>query len=375
MLKLIDTKNEVVDSISISYEDSFTLESFQDMIEASHLADKSFILARVSTVDPKQPEKSFYSYYNAYQLNKVLFQTQLIKGKKYIHRLHVLNPLSNLDIVGDVLYFHVKPIKTKFEEDKIKSKADIIPSEAAVKADAKSPAQWTLAGPISSPFSDDLPDDDFKPSNDRAYTYPVVRPVQMIQIKENTTINMLDKPYKISPQKLDALSVSIAQRKISIIPKGTVTRFNTPISEKPVSLKKGNRRAFSWMNTNNGLKKQLSFEEWKSFAINYKKSNEDEDFDKVEIIQEEKGSVPDAQKELEYEAILFATDDDYLQSVKIRSFFRENAISPDDTKLFAMPTVEEELNLRQRQSLDEIRGIYILLNTSGQSGRKMLSIF
>jgi hypothetical protein len=335
MIKLIDTKHEIVDSVSLSYEDSFTLDTFQDMINASHEVDKSFIFARVATADPKQPDKSFYSYYNAYQLNKVLFQTQVIKGKKYIHRLHVLNPLSNLDIVGDVLYFQVKPIKSKL--------VALVPSESARKTDVKSIAQWTLAGPISSPLTEDFSDDYKKPSTDRAVTYPIVRPPEMTQIQKNVTIDKanVNAPDAISPERLEAFTLFIQERKLSIIPKGALTRYNSPISEKPPDLKRGNRRAFSWMNTNNFLKKPLNFEEWRAIAKKYKEENVEEDFDKVENIAEMSEPSIDANTETEYEARLFATDNDFLESAKIRTFFRTNAISPDDNKLFEMPVILE----------------------------------
>ena len=61
----------------------------------------------MQTWDHKQPERAFYSYYHAHHLNKCLFQTQQYLGTKLIHRLHVLNPLTNTDIIGNVLYFMV----------------------------------------------------------------------------------------------------------------------------------------------------------------------------------------------------------------------------------------------------------------------------
>jgi hypothetical protein len=348
MIKLIDTKNEIVDSVSMSYEDSFTLDTFQDMIQESHKLDKSFILARVSTIDPKQPDKCFYSYYDAFQLNKVLFQTQIIKGKKFIHRLHVLNPLSNLDIVGDVLYFHVKPKIKKTHSDQ---DGDIVPSESAIKTDTKTYAQWTLAGPISSPLTEDFPDENIKTSTGRAFTYPVVRPEAMVQIKENMTINMIpvDGTHAISPQKLEAFASCIQERKISIIPKGALTRYTSPISELQPDSDRGNRRAFSWMNTNNCLKNQLNFEEWKFAA---KKANAEEE--KVEKKLKESEAATSTTIETEYEALLFATDNDFLESVKTRKFFRENAVSTQDNKLFEMPAVEEIANMNL--TLNDIRG-------------------
>ncbi|KAL7748834.1 hypothetical protein RI367_005747 [Sorochytrium milnesiophthora] len=115
-IRLLDSSEEkVMDSVATTYEDSFCLEEFGDLIKA-HAAlakpdgqQRCFIIARVQTWDHKQPDKEFYSYYDAFQLNKILFQTQVYLGKKLIHRIHVLNPLTNTDIIGNVLYFMVKP--------------------------------------------------------------------------------------------------------------------------------------------------------------------------------------------------------------------------------------------------------------------------
>jgi len=102
----------VMDSVSVEYEDSFCLDTFGELIEQHQSSEpkgtKNFIIARVQTWDHKQPDKAYYSYYNAFQLNKILFQTQIYLGKKLIHRSRVLNPLTNTDIIGNVNYFIVK---------------------------------------------------------------------------------------------------------------------------------------------------------------------------------------------------------------------------------------------------------------------------
>lgn len=83
------------------------MESFKELCENHYINDvsKSFIMARVESRDPKQPSKPFYSYYNAFHLNKALFQTQVYLGKNLIHRVKLLNPLTNTDIIGHVQYF------------------------------------------------------------------------------------------------------------------------------------------------------------------------------------------------------------------------------------------------------------------------------
>ncbi|KAJ3016234.1 hypothetical protein HKX48_004145 [Thoreauomyces humboldtii] len=113
VIRLLDSSGvTVLDSVACDYEDSFSLETFGELISAHRTSDplgtKEFIIARVQTWDHRQPERAYYSYYNAYQLNKILIKTQRYKGKRLIHRLHVLNPLTNTDIIGNVQYFHIK---------------------------------------------------------------------------------------------------------------------------------------------------------------------------------------------------------------------------------------------------------------------------
>lgn len=120
-IRLMDASGTtVLDSVATEYEDSFCIETFGDLIKAAEEAEpvgtKCFIIARVQTWDHKQPDRAFYSYYHAHHLNKLLFQTQLYLDKKLIHRLHVLNPLTNTDIIGNVLYFIVRK-KTRVSVD------------------------------------------------------------------------------------------------------------------------------------------------------------------------------------------------------------------------------------------------------------------
>ncbi|RKP16639.1 hypothetical protein ROZALSC1DRAFT_25042, partial [Rozella allomycis CSF55] len=115
IIRLLDKDGRsLIDSVSASYEDSFSLDPFSDLIKTHNekTPTGNLIIARVQTWDRKQPDKAFYSYYDAYHLNKILFQTQIYCGKKLIHRILVLNPLTNTDIIGDVQYFHVQ---TRFD--------------------------------------------------------------------------------------------------------------------------------------------------------------------------------------------------------------------------------------------------------------------
>lgn len=66
IIRLFDSTGKTIeDSLSGDYEDSFCLETFEDMCKTHFNADpkntKGLIIARVQTLDPKQPDKvSFF---------------------------------------------------------------------------------------------------------------------------------------------------------------------------------------------------------------------------------------------------------------------------------------------------------------------------
>lgn len=88
-------------------DESFTLESYENLIKNAYAKRKSFIIARVTTADTIDPMKLYCSYYAAHHINKVLFRTQPELG--LLHRMKSKNPLNNMAIVGDVDYFAVTP--------------------------------------------------------------------------------------------------------------------------------------------------------------------------------------------------------------------------------------------------------------------------
>lgn len=93
--------------LETSNEETFTLESFESLIHAARVAGKTFMLARVTTVDPNNLSRLYYSYYAAHHINKVIFRTQPEQG--FLHRMKSRNPLNNMLIVGDVHYFAISP--------------------------------------------------------------------------------------------------------------------------------------------------------------------------------------------------------------------------------------------------------------------------
>lgn len=95
----------LVDVISSSIDDPFSLESFEIIIRNRARVGKDFIIARVKTVDAVG-DKNLFHYYCAHQINKVLFRTQPEEG--LLHRMKAKNPLNNMTIEGDVHYFSIR---------------------------------------------------------------------------------------------------------------------------------------------------------------------------------------------------------------------------------------------------------------------------
>ncbi|KAI8817110.1 uncharacterized protein EV422DRAFT_542466 [Fimicolochytrium jonesii] len=101
----VDHENVLVDVLEAENEDPFTLEGFDSLIQMHIEKEKDFIIARVTTVDPNDETRLYYSYYAAHHINKVLFRTQPEEG--LLHRMKAKNPLNNMTIVGDVHYYVV----------------------------------------------------------------------------------------------------------------------------------------------------------------------------------------------------------------------------------------------------------------------------
>ena len=57
IIEFYDVHETQIDSLSTDYEDSFTLDTFGELIDSFHKSKKMFIIARVQTCDPKQPDK------------------------------------------------------------------------------------------------------------------------------------------------------------------------------------------------------------------------------------------------------------------------------------------------------------------------------
>jgi hypothetical protein len=63
-LTLRDANLDIIDSIDTDYEDSFSLETFGDLISTFEQQTKTFLIARVATADPKQSDKVIIHAFN-----------------------------------------------------------------------------------------------------------------------------------------------------------------------------------------------------------------------------------------------------------------------------------------------------------------------
>ncbi|KAM0682703.1 hypothetical protein MDAP_001935 [Mitosporidium daphniae] len=117
--KNINAKYFCVGYVDANNEESFTLETFESMICSSYQQKKHFIIARVTTCDPTNSNKLYYSFYYGPQLNRILFKTEKPTANRpaYLHRMHSKNPLNNMDIIGDVEYFIISPEDVDIAKD------------------------------------------------------------------------------------------------------------------------------------------------------------------------------------------------------------------------------------------------------------------
>ncbi|KAI8612420.1 hypothetical protein BC830DRAFT_562341 [Chytriomyces sp. MP71] len=436
IIKLLDSTGErVLDSVSAEYEDSFSLDSFADLISAHENANppgtRAFIIARVQTWDHKHPDRAYYSYYDAFQLNKIMFQTQVYFDKRLIHRLHVLNPLTNTDIIGDVQYFIIRTVqsekisslkrpKVKFIEPersisedqscmtKPKPKAyftgglkvetnlhpsqallgDLPPPSPSVQAIEKGDrTSWTIASPIVGHMHEEDPLEVPKNPTNTPASHLIVTPVAnflrrisgvppqksksaptsrqvsptalgSIATDQSGQINALISPAKFHPQMNysglkphAALRTAGGMENLRIhIPEGNITRFGRTLTPDELHFPrthKNRRRHLSYANAVTAAGSPASVEDWMLLVSedgNRDLDGEDVDHDAVDEFGARTAHVAahDDADFSTHDAVLFATDSDFLESSAIRRLFKLNACVAQDAVLFEMTPVTTE---------------------------------
>ena len=211
-------------------------------------------------------------------MNKVLFQTQNYRNRRLLHRLNVLNPLSNSDILGDVEYFSVEGMGCLPVDSPIHTQFPQVASPLSMKEDEP----WTRCHEVVDSTQD-----------------PVIE----------TTDKKMSKLY-VETKLPQRTAVVLNQSIKSPLPKGILTRFSLPVESNTQVVEP--KRACSLSNAGTGR----NFGEWLTSRG-----------------KKDKGHL------LVWNAVRIGTDDHFLRKHQFRALFREHAIQLDDAKLFQMPDV------------------------------------
>jgi hypothetical protein len=420
-IQLYDEKaNKLLDTVAGAYEDSFSLETFASIINAHRDADppgtKSAIIARVQTWDRNQPDRAFYSYYDAIQLNKILFKTQVYMGQKLIHRLHVLNPLTNTDILGNVLYFKVcKPEEAQALDDLIlntnraggpglnnATSTDVLTTLDPKPLKRKNkPHQlqflqtqvesFTLSGPV---VARDKDQENIVTNAVRRMSVsvrgPIPAPVEIArrlsmalgypqnphqkvkdegQIERGTGLIVTDTiETKVGNVKRrtthvykESAPVSVSRRALASVsvPPGSITQFSQPVQDKlEVPEQPYSRgRELSFANSAPVLDSE-KYQEWLQMMTekigSARSLNALTEGDEMnENAPAPEVSQTDSSRSVVFKARLIGTDMEFLESSKLRAIFRNNAVNPDEAKLLEMPPVNEGDAERMMIQLDD----------------------
>ena len=263
-------------------EESFTLESFGNLMKAAKDADKDFIIARVTTLDPSGPKPHIYhSHYSAHQINKILCRTQ--PEEALLHRMKSRNPLNNMLIVGDVNYYVIRPKDVEAGRERYaalltKRKNESEKSESTKVEDLETP------NPIPS-LSSEAPTMDTSTSLTDSLLYGLLQ-------RKKLETEMMAMGNGGSPQ-------------LNVAPFANAADYTSP-----------NQSAMDLSAPLRASKNVSSTSLYRSDSLN---------------------KLPtDGEPAILYEAHPFATDDDFMISPEVREYFKINSVNPDDYLLFTL---------------------------------------
>lgn len=344
--------NEMIDVIDArNTEEPFTLDAFDELVQMHLDKGKDFILARVTTVDPLDDQRFYYSYYAAHQINRVLFRTQPELG--LLHRMKAKNPMNNMTIVGDVHYYVIKqasspktklgglnktrsPLREKFFDELVLS-PQVNSRIMAIKSNAVNSKELFGGAPIASPNRHPISrlDSLRRNSADDAYSDPPTPLASSVPSLPGSTKqeNAVDFSYL---EETDA-----SYRKVR-----SITFHNN---------RDGARSVAEWVHMHNGNKKRGRSLDRPNISGRLK---DDENEMDRSILGEEAPA---------WEARYFASDDDYLMQASIRAYFKKQALETQDTVLFSiMGTAPSALG--GQNQVGPVETVYVL-TIRGRNGR------
>lgn len=262
-------------------EESFTLETFGNLIKAAKSANKDFIIARVTTLDPSGVKPHIYhSHYSAHQINKILFRTQ--PEEALLHRMKSRNPLNNMLIVGDVNYYVIRPKDVEAALDRYESLLSKRKDGEDNGSKSETPKVEDLENPNPIPsLSAEIPTMDSSTS---------------------LTDSLL---YGLLQRKKLETELAGGSPQLNVAPFANAADYTSP-----------NQSAMDLSAPLRASKNVSSTSLHRSDSLN---------------------KLPtDGEPAILYEAHPFATDDDFMISPEVREYFKVNSVNPDDYLLFTL---------------------------------------
>lgn len=269
------SKNDLI--LDCESEESFTLETFGNLLKAARAAGKDFIIARVTTLDPTGPKPQLYhSHYSAHQINKILFKTQ--PEEALLHRMKSRNPLNNMLIVGEVDYFAIGP-------------KDV---DTAVERYRKL----------------------IKSKNGETKVEEIENPNPIPSLPSSTENSDLNKPTSLT----DSLLYGLLQRKKLEIEMATTS---TPAGSPQINV-----APFE-----NAADYTSPHMDQTAPALRLSRNSSTASLARSDSLNK----LPtEGEPAILYEAHPFATDDDFLMRSEVREYFKMNSVNADDYLLFTL---------------------------------------
>jgi hypothetical protein len=267
------SKNDLI--LDCEAEESFTLETFGNLLKAARASNKDFVLARVTTLDPTGPKPQLYhSHYSAHHINKILFRTQPREG--LLHRMRSRNPLNNMIIVGEVDYFAIRPVDydaaRKRYESLVKQKKQGHNDNSASELENPNPIPSITATPTSESVSD---------------------------LTDSLLFGLLQR------KKAQVADTQTSSPEINVAPFENAADYTSP-NQSSMDLEAPLRASL------NGSSSSLA----RSDSLN---------------------KLPEGDEPaILYDAQPFATDEDYLMRSDVREYFKANSVTPEDYLLFTV---------------------------------------
>lgn len=367
--KTCSSPSQAIDEFDAANEESFTLESFANLIANAHVASKSFILARVTTADPQDTQKLYYSYYDAQHINKVLFRTQ--PEASLLHRMRARNPLNNMPVLGDVEYYIISPesVRDAHRQAKKRAARQIILSHLKSDGGRLDPA--TLSAFYYSEESETVNEALIQRSvsaSDIASVPPPRMPLEWLGLERPCQLpprSMPTPPLSSSSDTMDnAMAASYVARPTLLSLSYPDLRLDQSMRYLFCPLDDAMRRVMSPTTTMHakleGYKAHVGEREDGNIVDEHghghgrenesENENGNDNEKKTDIVSTAPVSLAvtamapsplslaldDKVNTVVYHAIYYGNDDDFLMKGHVREFFKLNSVQPEDAALFTL---------------------------------------